>query len=365
MELKFFMPTKVLMGKDIVLNNSNLLSEFGNKALIVTGKYSSKKNGSLDDVVSVLKKENIDYAIFDEIEENPSVESVVKAAELGKKENVDFIVGIGGGSPIDASKAIGVMIKNKDLTGETLFSTEVLESIDIVAVPTTAGTGTETTQYAIITDHKNKTKRNLGQSIFAKLALVDASYMMGMNESITRNTAFDALSHIVEGYLNTNANLITDGLCEKALSVWGECIPSLLKGEFSLSDREKFMIASNMAGTIIAQTGTSLPHGMGYPLTYFKNVSHGLANGCLYKEYLKVFKNREKVNNIYKCLGLKSYEEFEDIIGKLTTINIEITEEELRVWSKDFAGNKAKLKNHPENITEEEIFKIYRNSLIK
>lgn len=174
MELKFFMPTKVLMGKGVVLNNSNLLKKFGNKALIVTGRYSSKKNGSLDDVVSALKKENMDYIIFDEIEENPSVESVAKAAQLGKNENVDFIIGIGGGSPLDASKAIGVMIKNKDLTSETLFSSEVLESIDIVCVPTTAGTGSETTQYAIITDHKNKTKRNLGQSIFAKLALVDA-----------------------------------------------------------------------------------------------------------------------------------------------------------------------------------------------
>ncbi len=365
MDLKFFMPTKVLIGKGAVLNNSNLLKEFGRKALIVTGKYSSKKNGSLDDVVSALKKEDINYIIFDEIEENPSVESVVKAAEIGKKENIDFIIGIGGGSPLDASKAIGVMIKNKDLTGDSLFSSKVLESIDIVCVPTTAGTGSETTQYAIITDHKNKTKRNLGQSIFAKLALVDARYMLDMNENITRSTAFDALSHIIEGYLNTNANLITDGLCEKALGVWGECIPSLLNGEFTLADREKLMLASNMAGIIIAQIGTSLPHGMGYPLTYFKGISHGLANGCLYKEYLKAFKNREKVNNIYKCLGLKSYEEFEEVIGKLTKINIEVTEEELKKWSQDFAQNKTKLKNHPENITEEEIFQIYKNSLIK
>ena len=364
MNLKFYMPTKVLMGKNIVLNNSNLLKKFGEKALIVTGRHSSKKNGSLDDVVSALKKENIEYVIFDEIEENPAIESVVKAAEVGKKENVDFIVGIGGGSPIDASKAIGVMIKNEDLTEETLFSTKVLESIDIVAVPTTAGTGTETTQYAILTDHKNKTKRNLGQSVFAKLALVDASYMMGMNVDVTRNTAFDALSHIVEGYLNTNANLITDGLCEKALKIWGQCIPALLKGEFTYEDREKLMIASNIAGTIIAQTGTSLPHGMGYPLTYFKHLPHGIANGCLYKEYLKVFKNREKVQDIYKYLGLKSYEEFEDVIDKLTKIDIDITEDELKIWSRDFAENKAKLKNHPEEITEEEIFKIYKNSLI-
>ncbi|MGL4656493.1 MAG: iron-containing alcohol dehydrogenase family protein [Sarcina sp.] len=365
MNFKFYMPTRVLMEKDIVLKSASEFSKLGQKALIITGKYSSKKNGSLDDVKKVLEQEKIEYRIFDEIEENPSVETVCKAAELGRNENVDFIVGIGGGSPIDAAKAIGVMIKNRELTADTLFSNEKLESIDIVAVPTTAGTGTETTQYSILTDHKNKTKRNLGQAIFPVISLLDAKYMMRMNIAVTRNTAFDALSHIVEGYLNVNASIMTDALAEKAISVWGECIDELLSGEISFETREKLMIASNLAGTIIAQTGTSLPHGMGYALTYFKNVPHGLANGCLYKEYLKSFKSREKVDKIYKLLGLESQEKFEVIIEVLTKVDIEISEEELRSWSEEFASNVAKLKNHPETISKEEIYNIYKKSLIR
>ncbi|MGL4761157.1 MAG: iron-containing alcohol dehydrogenase family protein [Sarcina sp.] len=365
MNFKFYMPTRVLMEECIVLKSGSELSKFGKKALIVTGRYSSKKNGSLDDVKTVLEKENIEYKIFDEIEENPSVETVCKAAEIGRNEKVDFIVGIGGGSPIDAAKAIGVMIKNAELTADTLFSSEKLESIDIVAVPTTAGTGTETTQYSILTDHKNKTKRNLGQAIFPLISLLDARYMMGMNIEVTRNTAFDALSHIVEGYLNVNASIMTDALSEKAISVWGECIDELLSGEISFKTREKLMIASNLAGTIIAQTGTSLPHGMGYALTYFKGVPHGLANGCLYKEYLNSFKNREKVDKIYKLLGLESQEELNKVIEVMTKVDVDITEKELKVWSEEFASNVAKLKNHPETITKDEIFSIYKNSLIK
>ena len=365
MSFKFYMPTKVLINRDVVIENSKEFKGLGKKALIVTGKYSSKQNGSLDDVKVALEKEDIEYIVFDKVEENPSVETVCLASELGRAENVDFIVGIGGGSPIDAAKAIGVMIKNRELTRETLFTSKKLESIDIVAVPTTAGTGTETTQYSILTDHNDRTKKNLGQEIFPVLSLCDAKYMMGMNLDVSRNTAIDALSHIVEGYLNVNSNIIIDTLCEKALNIWGKAIPSLLNGDISLEDRENLLLASNVAGTIIAHTATSLPHGMGYNLTYFKNVPHGLANVCLYKEYLRVFKNKARVYNIYKFLGLSSYTEFEEIIEVLSKVDIEVTEEEIKEWASAFIANKAKVKNHPEDITEEEIYNIYKKSLIK
>lgn len=364
MELKYFMPTTVLMRQGIVLERSSEFKSFGKKAFIITGKKSSKVNGSLNDVKEALNKESIDYIIFDEIEENPSVETIEKAAELGKANKVDFIIGIGGGSPIDAAKGIGVMINNPKLTGETLFTSEKLESIDIIAIPTTSGTGTETTQYSILTDHKAKTKKNLGQSIFPKLSLIDPKYTMDMNVEVTRSTAVDALSHIVEGYLNKNASIITDALVEKSLKIWGKCIPALVKGEFDYETRENLMIASTMAGIIIAQAGTSLPHGMGYPLTYFKGVPHGLANGCLYVEYLKVFKSREKVEKIHELLGLKSHEELEILLEKLNKIDIEITAEEIKEYAKGMAENKAKLQNHPEEIGFEEIYNIYSRSLL-
>ncbi|MGL5633554.1 MAG: iron-containing alcohol dehydrogenase family protein [Sarcina sp.] len=361
---KYYMPTKVFFGRGIINEKSEELN-IGKKALIVTGRYSSKANGSLRDVTSALKKENIEYVVFDEVEENPSVETVCKASEIGREDSVDFVIGIGGGSPIDAAKAIAVMIKNKDLNSDTIFSQERLEGIPVIAVPTTAGTGTETTQYSILTDNKAKTKKNLGQEIFPIISLVDASYMLDMNMKVTINTAVDAMSHIVEGYLNTNANIISDSIAQSALKIWGKSLNGLLEGELTFEDRENLMVASSLAGIVIAQTGTSLPHGMGYALTYFKGVPHGLANGCLYKEYLKVFKNREKVSEIYSLLGLNSEEELYDILDKLTSIDIDVTETELELWSEEFASNIGKLKNHPETVSKEEIFKIYTKSLLK
>lgn len=364
MELNYYMPSKILMGKEIIKKSARNISSFGKKAFIITGKHSSKKNGSLQDIIEVLKEENIQYCIFDDIEENPSLETVEKAALIGREENIDFIIGVGGGSPIDACKAIGVMIKNRNLTKDTLITNEKLQSISIIAVPTTAGTGTEATQYSILTDHKDKTKKNLGQNIFPDLSLLDPTYTMNMNLKVTRNTAIDALSHIIEGYLNNNASIISDGLAEKALNLWGECIESLISGEFSYEDRENLMVASTMGGVIIAQTGTSLPHGMGYPLTYFKNIPHGLANGCLYIQYLRSFKNREKVEKIYKLLGLSSYEEFENILRKLTSVEIDVTKSELQEYAMAMSSNKAKLQNHPETVGFEELYAIYEGSLI-
>lgn len=363
MNTNFYMPTKVFLGKNIVKEKGELLSSIGEKAFIITGKHSSKKNGSLNDIVEVLKKLNKEYIIFDDIEENPSIETIIKAANIGKLEKVDFIIGVGGGSPIDASKAIGIAINNPYITEDTLLTTEKLKSLPVVAIPTTSGTGTETTQYSIVTDHKDKTKKNLGQEVFPVISLLDPSYTMDMNEKITISTTVDALSHIVEGYLNINASEITDGLAIKALNLWGKCIPSLKSKKFSYEDRENFMLASSLAGMIIAQTGTSIPHGMGYHLTYFKGVPHGLANGCLYVEYLNSFKDKTRVYEVVKHLGLASYEEFIALLSDLTKIDIEISEDEIEEYASAMVSNKAKLKNHPEEVSKEDIINIYTKSL--
>lgn len=363
MDINFFMPTRVVMGKDVVIKNYELFKGLGEKALVVTGKTSSKKNGSLKDVEEALKKAEIEYVIFDEIEENPSLETIDKASAFGIKEGVDFVIGIGGGSPLDASKAIAVMIKNPHINKDNVFTSGELSALDVLAVPTTSGTGSETTQYSIVTDHKRKTKINLGQRIFPKIAFLDATYTEGMNKNVTINTAIDALTHIVEGYLNVKANVLTDGLVGVALNIWGQCIPALQDGDISFEVREKLMLASTMGGMIIAQVGTSLPHGMGYPLTYFKGVPHGLANGCLYVEYLGIFKNRDRVNNVYKMLGLQSYEELEGILRNLCKIDIEITSEEIAEYTTAMIDNKAKLKNHPEEVSYEDIYSIYEKSL--
>lgn len=364
MSFKYLMPTKCYFGKGVVLEYKDELKNFGEKAMIVTGKSSSKKNGSLGDMEKALNASKIPYVIFDDIEENPSLETIGRAAELGKKENVDFMIGIGGGSPIDASKAIGILINNRKYNYENILDAPKLESIPVIAVPTTAGTGSEVTPYSIVTDHKAKTKRNLGQLVYPKIAFCDATYMIDMPYAVTVNTGIDAFSHLAESYLNSNANIMSDIYCEKGLKIFRKCLPKLLSGELDLSFREDLMMVSTLGGMAITQTGTSLPHGMGYNLTYFKGMAHGMANGILYEEYLKVFKDKTRVNNLLSFIGVDSIEELGEEFRRILKWDGSVTKEELSSYAKAISSNKGKLKNHPEEITEKELYNIYYRSLI-
>ena len=363
MGFTYWMPAKIIIDKEAVRKYGHEFTGYGNKALIVTGKSSARKSGALEDVIQVLDSKRISYVIFDDIEENPATQTIERAAQFGRSAGAEFIVGIGGGSPLDAAKAIGVMIKNPHLTEKTLFTDQKLTSIPILSIPTTSGTGSETTPYAILTDHNAQTKRNLGQTIFCEKAFLDARYTEAVPDTIAVNTALDAMTHLVEGYLNTNSNMMSDMLVCQGLTLWGECQLNLLNKDFDFETREKLMLASTFAGMVIANTGTSLPHGMGYALTYFKGVPHGLANACLFSAYLNQFHNKEKIAKVYHLLGLETQQKFDSFLSEMIHLELVISEDELRTWSHLMCSNQAKLKNHPESVSYEDIYEIYQQSL--
>lgn len=364
MEFKYSMPTKIYFGKDSILINKEVFSSIGSKALIVTGRNSAKKNGSYDDVVRALSEVGVKHVLFDQVEENPSLETIEKGGNIGKTNNVDFIIGIGGGSPMDAAKAMAIFIKNPEININNIFCGKQLESIPVVAVATTSGTGSEVTQYSIVTSNKEKTKKNLGQSIFPVAAFLDSKYTFNLSYDITVNTAIDAFTHLVEGYLNSNSTYISDLYGERGFELFKYCFEKLISKNLDDEFRDKVMLASTLGGMQISQTGTSLPHGMGYPLTYFKGLPHGLANGVLTIEYLKSFKNKTKIEKMLNILKLNSLEELEEIFKKLLNMNIQVTEAEIIEYSKALVSNKAKLKNHPEEVSLDDIVEIYSKSLL-
>lgn len=363
MIFKYSMPTELYFGKGCIEKNKNAMLRLGSNALIVTGKNSSRQNGSLHTMIKTLEELKIRYHIFDDVEENPSLETIESASNLGKSLGVDFVVGIGGGSPLDASKAIAVFIKNPFINKSNIFSGLTLESLPVVAVPTTSGTGSEVTPYSIVTVHKEETKKNLGQNIFPTVAYLDSSFTNQLPYDITVNTSVDAFTHLVESYLNSNASLLSDMLAEKGFQLFKDCFNNLLNKDLSEDFREKVMMASTIGGMAIAQVGTSLPHGMGYALTYYKKLPHGLANAVLTIEYLKCFKDQNKINKMLNILGLNSLQELKDIFDSLFKINIKLTEEEINQFAAKFTENKAKLKNHPEEVDIQVIEEIYRRSL--
>lgn len=360
----YFMPTKLFFGVNCISENKNVFNDYGSKAMIFTGKSSAKMNGSLNDIISVLEDLSKEYIIFDEVEENPSLETVAKSAEIGIKEGVDFVIGIGGGSPMDTAKAASCLIANPDKKSSDLFVADILSHIPLIEIPTTAGTGSETTPYSVVTLHGQKTKSSIAQKVFAEAAFLDAKYMNTLSVKVTANTAVDALTHLIEGYMNKKANFMSDLLAESGFKTFSECISDLRAKEYTLETREKLLMASTIAGMEIAQSGTSLPHAMGYLPTYAKDIPHGQINGVLTKAYLELFGENEKVNRLLYLLGFKSLEELGDFLYDVLGETEKFTLEEINRYSDIVIKNKAKLSSHPLPLTREDIFQVYKKSLL-
>lgn len=351
----FSMPTKIYSERNCVVKYGREWTSVGSRALIVTGK-SSAKNGALADVTAALEEAGKTYCIFDETEENPSIEMVMKVRDLGAQEKVDFVIGIGGGSPMDAAKAIALMIAHRDKDADFLYQKGEDTALPVVEVPTTCGTGSEATPYAILTIHAKRTKASLPHRIYPVYALVDGKYLMSAGRSILVNTAVDALGHFIESYVNTNATDFSRMLCEYGMGVWSSGKNVLIGAGVTAEECDRLLFASTLAGMAITHTGTALPHGLSYYLTYEKGIPHGKAVGYFLPGYLAQASPlmRRKVLNL---IGFPDVQYFVSFMRKLIG-KMDVEDELIDRAVKGILENEGKLKNVPYQVTEEVLYKI-------
>lgn len=381
--MKLFMPTKVYSEKNCVENHSRELAALGTKALVVTGKHSSRINGSLEDVTKALERENIPYMVYDEIEENPSVETVMKAASLGITEGTDFVIGVGGGSPMDASKAIALMIANPEHDERLLYTRTqvspdgpVYPALPVAEIPTTAGTGSEVTPYAILTKNvlpdivlttvpeadaqaafshlEKKTKQSISHSVFPALALVDVSYLQTASRSGCINTAVDTLAHLIESHLNANSTEYSRIYSEMGLRTWARIKDKLLRYEIGEEERQALMRACTLGGMAIAHTGTSLPHGLSYPVTCEMGLPHGKAVGIFLPGFIRNYGNPEEAMKVLSLLDFGGEQTFSEYIRQLLG-EVSIAEDLWERTMDELLANPAKLKNYPFMIDKEKL----------
>ena len=392
--MRFYVPTDIYVEKDCVKNHAKELLAVGKRALIVTGHNSAKVNGSLNDVTEVLNAGGVAYKIFDEVEENPSTDTVGKGAQIAREAGAEFIIGIGGGSAIDAAKAMAILLVNPSVNADELHKapSHPLNHAPVVAVPTTCGTGSETTPVAIITNHKINLKKSIPHRIFPVLALVDGKYLASAKKQLIVNTAVDALAHMVESILNVHSNMLNRMCPEYGLKLWGECkealiasvaannasenatpIDSLDAAQNAAQDAapldaslyEKLMYTSTIAGMSIAMTSTAVPHGMSYDLTLSKGTPHGPAVGYFLAAYVEVCQKKvpADVEKILSLLGLKNVEEFAEMLRKLIG-TCTVTRELRDKFAAAMKVNRSKLDLVPGGITPEEVEYIYDKSLV-
>lgn len=304
----FVIPNHTVVGTNVLGEAAPLLKKMGNKAFIVTGKHVAVSD-MMKQLTALLDENGIDCVIFDGITGEPTDTMIENGVEMLKSSGCDFIIGIGGGSPLDSAKAIAAMAVNegsiadyngKEITGETL---------PLAAIPTTAGTGSEATKFTVITDSEKGIKMLLkGDVLVPKLAIVDSSFTVGAPKSVTSATGLDALTHAVEAYTSRKAFSMTDTLAVSAVKRIMKYLPIAYREPDNSLAREQMSIAALEAGICINNSSVTIVHGMSRPIGALFHVPHGMSNAMLLKECLSfaVSGAYEKFANLGRETGVAS-----------------------------------------------------------
>lgn len=304
----FVIPNYTVVGTNVLGEAAPLLKKMGNKAFIVTGRHVAVSN-MMKQLTALLDENGIGCVIFDGITGEPTDTMIENGVEMLKSSGCDFIIGIGGGSPLDSAKAIAAMAVNEgsiaDYNGKKITG----EILPLVAIPTTAGTGSEATKFTVITDSEKGIKMLLkGDVLVPKLAIVDSSFTVGAPKSVTSATGLDALTHAVEAYTSRKAFSMTDTLAVSAVKRIMKYLPIAYKEPDNSLAREQMSIAALEAGICINNSSVTIVHGMSRPIGALFHVPHGMSNAMLLKECLSfaVSGAYEKFANLGRETGVAS-----------------------------------------------------------
>ncbi len=364
MEFNIYMPVRIISGENCVFKNSTEFKKLGEKCLIVTSRTSAKKSGALDDVITALSKENIEYYIFDEITENPLVSTVIKAGEKAREFGAEFIIGIGGGSPLDASKAVAICAENPEYDIKGLYSRKIpSKALPVVLVGTTSGTGSEVTGVSVLTNDEDGMKKSIsGADCYGVVSFLDPRYTYSMNYDITVSTALDAFAHAVEGWFSPLCSDLPTQYAKMALPLIYNGLKYLdeTKGLPDEKMRADLYYGSIYAGLELNVCGAAFPHTVGYVLTENFGIPHGKACTAFMPyllEKAKKFKN-ERFCELLAILG-DSEENVVNIINNLTNVkNLEMTGEQIKEWCSRWVNGNKNFDKTPGGFTKDEAEKV-------
>ncbi|MBM4403924.1 MAG: iron-containing alcohol dehydrogenase [Candidatus Cloacimonetes bacterium] len=361
--MKFHIPTRVFFGTGALSQASPYIANLGIKALIVTGRTSARKSGALDDVMQLLDSSGIKWHLHDRIGENPDLEMVISGKQDFLDHGCDFVIAIGGGSPIDAAKAISLAAAN-DLDLDHIYDTaSFLYVFPLVAIPTTAGTGTEVTPYSVLTDARPQKKAGFGSDLaFPAIAVIDPNYTISQPDQVTLNTGIDALSHLLEGIYSIKRNPLLYPLIFEGIRLIIENLPLASTTPDDYHARESLAKASMYGGMTIAHTSTTLHHSIGYPLTSVHNVPHGLANGIVLKPMMDLFYPAVSaiLDRLWIYLGINRRQFYDWIDGLDMKADLHLDEEFMAQRIPEVLASRN-MANNPFEVTAAQIRVIYQS----
>lgn len=279
----FQIPTQIVYGKGSLQQLGEAAHRLNISKVQVVTDPGVAGSGVLDMVTEQLDKFNIHWTVFDQVEMNPSVQTVDTAASIYKQENCDGVIALGGGSPLDAGKAIGVLATNPGKASDYLGVDKVkIPSAPVIAIPTTAGTAAEITDVTVLTDPAKKAKLGLRSATVApRLALLDPVLTLGLPPVPTRDSGLDTLTHAIEAYICVNAWAASDALALKAIQLTGKSLRTAVHNGNDLEARDGMLTASLLAGMAFHNTKLTLVHAITGPLGGAFNLPHGAINAII------------------------------------------------------------------------------------
>lgn len=370
MDFDFHMPVRIISGWSAVREHTDVLRELGSRCVIVTGGSSAQKSGALDDVKAALEQSGISYRIFSGIGANPLVSACYQAGALARDSGADFLIGIGGGSPMDAAKAAAVYAANPDISGEEIYAyTPQAGSapLPVVLVGTTAGTGSEVSPVAVLTRDSDGRKKSIsGPCCFAHIAFADPGYTCSVPYGTTVSTALDALSHTVEGMLNPRIGEVIRMFGRRALQLIGPALVRMNR-EHTLPDRaerERLYYGSLYAGVVLAACGTAFPHPMGYVLTEDYGIPHGRACAAFLPSLLEYAQTTapESVDEVLGTLKM-TFEEFKATVDGLAAIEVHMDDQTAQRYAARWPGLKN-FENTPGGYDERRALDLMRHLFV-
>lgn len=383
----YYIPTRILFGRGI-LNELHAQPLPGKKALIVTTTGQSiKRFGYLEKVEKQLEKAGVSSVLFDRILPNPVKKHVMEGAALAKSEGCDFIIGLGGGSSIDSAKSIAVMATNEGdywdyIAGGTgKAQVPANKPLPVVAITTTAGTGTEADPWTVVTKEETNEKIGFGyDDTFPVLSIVDPELMVTVPPALTAYQGFDALFHSTEGYIANCATPISEALSIKAIELIGKNLPTAVHDGKDLKAREGMAVANTISGMVESTSSCLSEHSLEHALSaYHPDLPHGagliMISLAYYTHFAKAHACDEKLVDMAKALGEKDASDPMDFVKALSRLqaacgvdNLKMSDygikrEDLPKMAKNARDTMGDLFNYdPAALTEADCIAIYEQS---
>jgi alcohol dehydrogenase class IV len=303
---QFKAPSVIVNGPGAAKEVGNFAKGLGKKALLVTDTQLEKA-GLLNDIKKSLEIAGVPFAMYEKVIMEPTQDYAEEGLKAFKEAGADFLIAVGGGSPMDAAKAIGALATNTGRISDFMGANKIPQpAAPLIAIPTTAGTGSEVTPFTIITDTAKDVKMLIASvNILPRVALVDPLMTLQMPQGITAATGLDALTHAIEAYVSVKAQPLTDTLALQAIRIIGANLRQAWSNGDNLEARTNMLIGSLHAGLAFANSSVALVHGMARPIGAYFHLPHGVSNAALLPTVIEfsILGNPRKYANIAEAMG--------------------------------------------------------------